>query len=215
MENLSASVIPTDFEGFITFVRMAERVFLTIFFLVVASIIMIIYRKKIQNIDLNVTNEAGSIKTTTSLIMPVFVLLTVILFSYVVLQSPIYLYKSTDVDRVMLGNSNQARNVDRGFVGYGAGREAEQKLAQDILSIVTASFNLRQALSNVSIDQRNVLSPELDRLGRGASGLRKTLFEILEERFPDLKFCQPIAINSFRPSSDERCRDFNAFLFEQ
>lgn len=228
MEAIATSAIPPDFESFVIFIRIAERILLTLFFVVVATVIMIVYRKKIQNIDLNLANEAGSVKTTTSLIMPVFILLTIILFTYVVLMSPVSL-ESSRVARDALAEepievSDNARKEDGSvvvarknvlFVGYGADPQSEQRLARDLLGVIAASSNLRLATNALPDDQREAITSDIDSLGQSATGLQAMLFGILNDRFPGKENCFPNVLTKFQPSPDEGCHELNAFLFRE
>lgn len=218
MDGITASAVPTDFNSFIIFIRMAERILLTVFFVITASVIMVAYRKKIQNVDMNLSSEAGSLKTTASLVMPVFILLTIILFSHVVLVNPISM-KSNEVARE-IDSSDQSQNEinnepkNTAFLGYEAGGSGQQKLAKDLLAVVTASSNLRRLSVELSSEQRNVIRTEVDNLGRAANGLQNMLFELLNEKFPESRDCQPSPMDGFAPSNDEKCQEFNTFLFE-
>jgi len=211
MEAIPATAVPPDFESWIILLRMAERILLTLFFVITAAVIMIVYRKKIQDVDLNLSNETGSLKTTTSFMMPVFILLTVILFTYVVLLNPISVSRTSSDDTT---DADAPPPVITAFLGYENGLSGERKLAQDLLAVTAAASNLRRAATNLPANQQATLSQGLDQLGQGTRGLQNMLVELLIERFPAVPQCYPVAITGFAPIQDTACADLNAFLFE-
>lgn len=213
MDTIGSSEIAIGFDNAVIFIRMAERVLLTLFFVVTATVIMVAYRKKIQNIDLNLATEAGSVKTTTSIVMPVFILLTIILFTYVVLMSPIR-FESTgqgdpQVDPSTLGSQTKGSV----FVGYGPGTAAQQRLARDLLQVVAASSSLRSATDALSEAQRGAFTASVDDLGQSAGRLQAMLFAILSERFPGREDCYPNVLTGFESSPASNCDEVNNFLF--
>ncbi len=215
MDTIGPSEVAFGIDNAVVFIRMAERVLLTLFFVVTATVIMVAYRKKIQNIDLNVGTEAGSVKTTTSIVMPVFILLTIILFTYVVLMSPIRIESTTQgnpqVDPPTPGPQIE-ENITL-FVGYGSGQAAQQRLARDLLRVVRASSSLRAATDALPEAQRGAFNGAVDDLGQSAGRLQNMLFAIMSERFPSSEDCYPNVLTSFGPSPASNCDEVNTFLF--
>lgn len=69
--------------------RMVERATLSIAIVLMALLLTIILWKKIQSIDFSIAREEGQISTSVTFAMPVFLLLTLILFAYISFSHPI------------------------------------------------------------------------------------------------------------------------------
>lgn len=180
-------------------VRLVERIVLTFFFLVSAAVIMIAYRRKVQSIDINLSGDVGALKTSASLIMPVFILLTVILFSFVVLLHPITLE---------VKDENQSNTS---FVGYGSTLENDHRLSRDITTAIASSFRLQRSREQIPNDLHN----SLDMLAEATRTFDRIRRELLLVHFEQdvINRCLPKQVDDFDRIDDPICADINEYFF--
>ena len=181
-------------------VRIAERILLTFFFLVSAAVIMIAYRQKVQSIDVNLSADVGALKTSASLIMPVFILLSVILFSFVVLLHPINL------------DIKEKDGEITSFVGYGSTTEDRIDLSRALTRAIDTSFRLQRAREQIPDD----LHHSVNALGEATTTFRRIRHELLSEIFDEnvINECSPKQIEDFAPIDIPECAGINRYFFD-
>lgn len=211
MPEALAAATPPDFSSLLMLVRLSERVLLTVFFLVAASVIMLIYRHKIQDIDIDLSNQSGSLKTTASLAMPVFILLSLILYAFVVFSHPVSVNSSSVLTTANGDVLEQATQSTTAFLGYGSGEDEQRDFIRDLDAVVVASRQLRRLSGTLPSSTTESLQPELVRLGAAAGRLMVMRNELLFEQFGSLD-CLPQPLDQLSLDASDGCADFNTYL---
>jgi len=113
------------------FMRIAERALIVMIVLVATIYLMIALSRKIQKIKLDFDTSAGAAKASITVAMPVFLLLVLIIFSYVAFSTPVSFTEKTTVPQDSAASNLQTLQREVQVVGY-------QGLDRDILLDIRA-----------------------------------------------------------------------------
>lgn len=78
-----------DFYRLLTVIVISKQFIITAIFVILTVVIMTAYRKVLQRVELDFSMENMNLKASVTLLIPVFLLLTLLVYSYILLSSPI------------------------------------------------------------------------------------------------------------------------------
>ena len=134
-------------ENFAIFYRLGERGLLTLSVLIVAVVVMVAFWRRVQRISIEVTKDETIYKADLIFVMPVFLLLALIGFSYVSFSSPI----NVAATRSVQGPGTEAEVVEQTvFNGFIDRDPSMQKI------MLTSLHNLVEAAEDDTSMRRDV-----------------------------------------------------------
>jgi hypothetical protein len=218
-QDIVNTVATAGFESLLILLRVGERTLISMFVVASAIIIMLAYRNKIQNIDIDLANPSGSLKTTASLAMPVFVLLALILYAYVVFSNPISITSSRALQEPGTSAnsaSGSLKTKDTAFLGNSGDGDALRSDILDLSAVVYALRELRRLSLELDPPENAALTTIIDGMGQAVRKLDVSRKSSLLDRFGQatLDDCLPKALDQFAFYLTEECSEFNTYLFE-
>lgn len=185
MDGISASD-PDTLLLYTWLARVVERATLSLVIVSMALILTVVLWKKIQSIDFSVAREEGQISASITFAMPVFLLLTVILFAFISFSHPIQVeWKSGNVavgDSVpteVAGEPNGGTEVK--VVGYSPSEDEQLQNALALNALTSVSRQLQQFVAQQTIDEE--LARHIERLARVERALFSTKKQMAESGF--------------------------------
>ena len=181
--------IPTPQDDLIQLVliaRLVERGVIVFVIVLVAVVLMLLMRRKIQNIDLALGTPEGTLKTTLSLSMPIFLLLLLVILSYISFTNPVE-FSMTQTSSVSSSDSKRFEKnaaVQNRITWVGHSESMNKKFL--LIKSINTVMEIRNSLSQ---DQTPIaLQKTTERLSLALSELKDFRYDLIESSFsPQLR----------------------------
>ncbi|MCH2163114.1 MAG: hypothetical protein MK098_00445 [Marinovum sp.] len=148
-----------------------------------ALMLTVVLWKKIQSIDFSIAREEGQISASVTFAMPVFLLLTVILFAFISFSHPIQVeWKSGNVAAGADAPTEVASGTNEfKVVGYSPSEDEQLQTALALNALTSVSRQLQQFAVQQTVDDE--LALHIERLARVDRALFSTKNQLAESGF--------------------------------
>lgn len=193
--------------------RMVERATLSVVIISMALLLTIILWKKIQSIDFSIAREEGQISASVTFAMPVFLLLTVILFAYISFSHPISVkHENSEVPGAV---AEKGEDVSSGpadgfvLIGFAPSEDERLEASMALNALTKVSQDMQRALQQGS--DATELKEQVARLSRIERALFAVKHQMAESGFTrdEINACRA-AISSNQDLSP-RCQLYKQF----
>lgn len=193
--------------------RIVERATLSIVVLLMAILLTIVLWKKIQSIDFSIAREEGQVSASVTFAMPVFLLLAVILFSYISFSHPISVkHDNSAVTSVVVANSkidSSDPTTTFSVVGFSPSEDERLEASMALNALTKVSQDLQRLFQQGSFPTE--LKEHVERLSRIERALFSVKHQLAESGFTRDEISTCRAAISSNQSLSSRCQLYKQF----
>lgn len=196
-------------------IRIAERMTISLVVVLVALLLTALMWKQAQKIDLAILREEGEFRSSVTFAMPVFLLLAIILFSYVSFSHPISVdFGSTNVQEQQTanvdGNDGESRATVVGvpsgqvtLVGYSPADDETLKVVLALNALIEVERQLQASL--IEGGEISSIGDQISRISRITRALFSHGFKLTDSGFPREKITECRAAIAGGAQLDSTC----------